>query len=233
MSTRRPQRAQDDATDRRLSDALRRVDVPPGLAERIFARLGSAESHAKTSLVAAPIAASTNARRRWLARTSTALAACAAGLLIAWMIWPSSEDELDSERVMHLARSLNEPWDATTGMSIAEKTPPTKYDAGPHVMLNAETRWRPIDRGFAGRKGVAYDITARDRQHARLFVVDLRPPRGAPELRGLPHAPMQGVLSTGGVTTSAWTDGTRVYVLVVEGNENALRAFLRQPGAMA
>jgi anti-sigma factor RsiW len=49
----------------------------------------------------------------------------------------------------------------------------------------------------------------------------------------LPRTPTQQVLTTSGYSSAAWTDGERLYVLIVPGDEKALQSFLRDAGAMA
>ncbi|HEX3869560.1 MAG TPA: hypothetical protein VHV77_03895, partial [Pirellulales bacterium] len=115
---------------------------------------------------------------------------------------------------------------------LTAEAPSTRYEAGPYVIAGPRTQWRSIDGELAGRHGVAYELVA-GHQRAQLFVVDLHGPLGAPKFQWLPQTPMQNVLTTGGYTSVAWSDGTRVFVLVVEGDQNALRTFVRDPGAMA
>ncbi len=82
--------------------------------------------------------------------------------------------------------------------------------------------WRPV-KGFLGRdlNGVAYGMTLRGFT-ATLYAIPAR-------VTSLPSAPPQQIMATGGWATAAWQEGNLVYVLVVRGDAQAYRSFIRVP----
>ncbi|HEX3870201.1 MAG TPA: hypothetical protein VHV77_07195, partial [Pirellulales bacterium] len=92
------------ASDCRIAEALHDVEVPEGLAERILARLESKSPPAPTNPVeVAPrtvLPLGRSHRRRWLVGSAAAIVACAASIMGAWMLWPTSPAELGAEGVM-------------------------------------------------------------------------------------------------------------------------------------
>ncbi len=228
------------AIDRRIGSELRQGDVPAGLAERIMASLDAA--HAATQKDRAKASGATMfrtfgirppRRRRWLMGAGVMAMACAAGLMGAWLLWPAQPIDLNAEAVMQLARDLIDEVRPDGGSLVSEKTPPAHFGVGQYVIAGARTRWRAFDRLLAGRDGVVYDLEGPREQRGRLFVVDLQGPLGSPTLHLLPRTPTQQVLTTSGYSSAAWTDGERLYVLIVPGDEKALQSFLRDAGAMA
>jgi hypothetical protein len=229
--------------DHALREGISDVEVPADLRDRLLARLESTHLDSPTSTheVSSPetlmlrSAATTtrNHRRRWLTAASSILAASVAGVVVTALLLPSADRALTADAVMNLARSQLVEVVAKDDIAITTQRPPTRYPLGDFVPASMAVAWQRLPSGSLNRAGVVYRLVGPANESARLMVVDLQGSRGAPVLAQLPRVATQNVLSTGGYTSSAWSDGTRLYVLVVEGDVRQFQQFLRQPGTVA
>ncbi|HEX4132091.1 MAG TPA: hypothetical protein VHZ24_18820 [Pirellulales bacterium] len=221
--------------DRAVMAELREVDVPPGLAASIQTQLDEAVASGKSAPATAAASgagsSSVALRRRWLAGSAAALVACAATGLVAWFAWPATVD-LGPEAIMNLARAAcGRPGQMVVRTS--EGSPPARFGWGEFITARRVLAWRQLRGELLDRDGVVYDLLGHGQERATLFVVEARGPLGAPAVEHLPRRPTETILTTAGSASAVWTDGTRLFVLVVAGDASALRAFVRESGAIA
>ncbi|HVX63994.1 MAG TPA: hypothetical protein VHC19_25450 [Pirellulales bacterium] len=230
------------ALDDALAGAMDQGPAPDGLAERLLKRLRQAELERteQAATVLSPAAESSTklaeratesppvrvrlplSRRRW--QLGAALAAAAAVCIAAWW-WTRPVQSISYEQLLASANAFDstaapDPW-----KSVA-KSPPQRWYAVPSaVSVRTARRWKSV-RGFVGRRGVAYELIAAAGAKGTLYVMPLSTGRSQ-SIAGLGHSP--GLPQrTGGLATAAWTDGTRLYVLVVHGGEQEFWSFLGQ-----
>jgi hypothetical protein len=213
-----------------LGAALQDVSIPVGLAERLLSRL-----HEPGMGVAGTITAGTRMpavrrhRRRWL-RAAVGLA-CAASIAAAIVYLNQPTPELSGESVMELVRTFHER--QPPARSLHREAAPADYPLGHFVVSRYVGGWFRLSSPLLGREGAAYQLLGPRQQHATLYVVDFVGPRRAPRLSLNATSPLENLLTTDGQTSAAWTDGARLYVLVVDGDEQAFRALVRAPRSMA
>lgn len=227
--------------DSAIAGAVEQGPVPDGLAERLLDRLRQAAAE-RTAHAAPPLAPAAEvsgdlatrgtvtpanwrlrfSRRRW--QLGGALAAAAALCLAAWW-WSRPVESISYEQLLAAANAFDSAAAPDRWKSVA-KAPPQRWYAIPTgVSVRTARRWKSV-RGFVGRRGVAYDLVAAAGAKGTLYVMPLSTGRSQ-AISGLGRAP--GVPQrTGGLATAAWTDGTRLYVLVVRGGEPEFWSFLRQ-----
>lgn len=239
--------------DRSLRVALCDVHVPAGLHERILAQLKQAEAadshpareHEPTSPAMPRLAGLARRRdqgappwRRLLSRRRVLWALPAAAVLLIGLgiqFWPHpSHETMGADDIMQLAaewlgqETVGKAWSIDPSAGKAFKEPPTAFAQGDVVRVNERTQWRWIDGRFLGRKGVAFELDDLNGTTATLLVLAQDGSRSAPSVANLPSNPTSHLVSTGGRTTAIWTDRARIFVLVIHGNEDALRGFLKQ-----
>ncbi|HUY31199.1 MAG TPA: hypothetical protein VMV69_00355 [Pirellulales bacterium] len=203
--------------DRAVGRAMEQVPVPVGLAERLLSDMQLAEGRRRVG------------RRRWLVSGSVA-AALAAG--VAWFWLSTAAPPMDYDTLIAEVRDFHDQVPPPAeGASLAEASPQTGYLCPSAVATNARTRWRPV-RHLLGRAGLAYALTGARGKRATLYVIDLKSWTRPMVAAGLPTSPPPGRF-TFGRTTGAWTDGTLLFVLVVEGDEGDYHSFLRRQDRMA
>jgi hypothetical protein len=98
---------------------------------------------------------------------------------------------------------------------------PDGYPLSSYVHRLPGTMWRPVE-GFLHRdlNGVAFDMIQRGTM-ATLYAIPV-------QVAALPTAPPQRlVMPTGAWATAVWQEGHLLYVLVVHGDEQAYRSFIR------
>lgn len=223
-----------DAAVRR---SLNEVAVPTGLADRVSASLAAARSidlavenpHRPTasadgvrplSQVEPASSAVRRASRLWLA--VGAVAAAGLGLLL----WYGQSESYTREDVL-LAAAEFLPDDGQ-GILLSEQAP-QGYPLGNVVTPGPHIRWQAV-KDFLGHKAVVYRLAnpQAGQKPASLIVVRLNmPPRPLKIDAQLGSAPRHKAFSTGGATSDCWQAGGYLYVLVVEGDQNRFRHFLR------
>jgi hypothetical protein len=177
----------------------------------------------------------TRARRRTAAcLTWVGLAAAAAAAILCLTTGQVPvPGQVDPEHVMRLVRE-QDPYGADPDEWVPlSNSAPEGYPLDAGLAAGPNTRWRRLPEGLLGREGVVYELEGPQGRVAILFVVRLAGQRGAPEVVGLPRSPSTEVLATGGSTTSIWSDGGRMYVLLVPGTAEDLEAFLPDRGPLA
>ncbi|NLS90803.1 MAG: DUF3379 domain-containing protein [Planctomycetaceae bacterium] len=202
------------AWDSRLSEAVRDVAVPPGLAEQI---IQSVEAHSARPMPRADRPCSS--RRRRLAWASVFVGAGAAVLLIAIAVM-GSVPKMDPGELRSIARdrfveSRDNNLPGPTAVAV-----PSGFPYSPDLKPMPGVRSYPV-ADFREARAVAYDIPLGGNGTATLYVVRCRshslpqrPPR-TPQMRTLDLA------------IAAWQGDDVVYVLVTEGGEPAYRFLLR------
>ncbi len=230
------------ALDNALAGAMEQGPAPDGLAERLLERLRQAElerteqaatflapaAEPSTKLAEAATASAPASvrlrfsRRRW--QLGAALATAAAVCVAAWW-WTRPVESISYEQLLASANAFDSAAAPDHWKSVA-KSPPQRWYAVPSaVSAQAARRWKSV-RGFIGRRGVAYELIAAAGAKGTLYVMPLSTGRSQ-SIAGLGRSP--GLPQrTGGLATAAWTDGTRLYVLVVHGGEQEFWSFLGQ-----
>ncbi|HWC91233.1 MAG TPA: hypothetical protein VG433_16305 [Pirellulales bacterium] len=227
--------------DQALAAAMHDVPLPPGLSARLLARLPepaiAADRRAAGHRIAGhrPIGRLAG-RRRWL-RAAAASLACAASVTVAIMYFHQTAPDMGSESVMESVRAwhnhladLGQPggWGP-----LHRDAPPEDYPSGSLVVADCVEGWQLLPAPLLGRQGVAYQLVGPHQNRATLYVLDFDGPRSAPRLLLNATSPLENLLTTDGQTSSAWTDGVRLYVLVADGNEQDFRTLVRAPRSMA
>jgi len=209
-----------EQVDRAVGRAMEHVPVPLGLPDRLLVGLQETGLQNGSKRVG---------RRRWLVSGSVAATALAAG--VAGFLLRTTPPPMDYESVIASVGEFHDQEPAAEG----EPLPPTSpwdevYPCS--LATNARTRWRSV-RNLLGRGGLAYDLTNGKGKHATLYVVDLNSTTRPIAIASLQSSPPQGTSFFHGRTTGAWTDGTRLYVVVVEGDQRDYISFLRHQQGFA
>ncbi|HEY5315825.1 MAG TPA: hypothetical protein VIK18_25070 [Pirellulales bacterium] len=216
----------DTGWDHALAAAMHDVPLPPGLSARLLARLPQPTAAADRRSAGRWGAG----RRRWLQAAAASLA-CAASLLVAILFFNQTAPEMGSESVMESVRAWHNHQAAAGPLN--QEAPPEDYSTGSFVMPGCVAGWRRLPAPLLGRDGVAYQLLGPHQNRATLYVLDFDGPRSAPRLMVNTSSPLGNLLTTDGQTSSTWTDGVRLYVLVADGNEQDFRALVRAPRSMA
>ncbi len=228
--------------DAALAAAFRDVPVPPGLQQRILARLAQTlpvASQAADSLtehhptpplrppagnIASPLASSANPhRRRWMTWLAAAVGIAASLLLAVWLGWgpaPLGDDVDWNAAILRFGADLQ---NGQFGSGQPADTAPRRFPLSLAVVPYPGITWRPV-HDFLGRSAVAYDLQDAWGLRATLYVVHAA--------ANLPEAPdlYQPILATGHCAVLAWQEGNLVYVLVVQGAGGEFRRFLNVSG---
>jgi hypothetical protein len=216
--------------DHSLAAALHDVPLPAGLSARLLARLPEPAAPADGRSAVRP-AGRAAGRRRWL-QVAAASLACAASVTVAVLFFNQSTTELSGESVMESVRNWHKHQPAMLE-PLRHEAPPEDYSPGSFVMPDCVVGWRPLPAPLLGRQGVAYQLVGPRQNRATLYVLDFDGPRSAPRLLLNTTSPLENLLTTDGQTSSTWTDGVRLYVLVSDGDEQDFRALVRAPRSMA
>ncbi len=249
--------------DERLAAALQAAPpVPPGLESRLMAALafqigsastGSSDSPAGEPALPATVAPASVApasaapvgrparfgdpRQRWFVASVTSMALLVAAISVIGNFWQKPGEAWGPERVMQLVRDFESalPADVEADWRLsAADAPPANLPLASAVRAAGDVHWRPIQVGSLDRSGVVYRLTGADGARGRLYVLPWQGSRGSPSFTGLPTEPAQTeAFTTMGTTSFAWTDGDRLYVLIVPGDPTAAEPFLRQFGPLS
>jgi hypothetical protein len=222
----------DEHFDRAVGRAMEQVPLPLGLAERLLATLQSADGQVAQGNRPVegnrPLAEKNRrfVRRHWLVPASVAAAALVAGVVV--YLFREAPAPMDYDAVIAAVGGFHDQEPAAEGEALAG-APPADFPIPSTVVTNSRTRWRQV-RKLLGRAGLAYELTsARGGRATRatLYVVDVNSRSRLIVANSMPLSPPNGNF-TEGRTMGAWTDGTRLYVLVVEGDDRDYRSFLRR-----
>ena len=153
------------------------------------------------------------------AAAGAALAA-AACIVAIWAFRPLQP--LSYEHLIADANAFDASLPADQWQSLG-KNPPNPWYKMSSALSATRTGWQQA-RSFLGRNGVAYQVVSRGGAKGILYVVPLNQVGGA-ELQGVGKSLPARPLMTGGKATAAWTDGTRLWVLVIHGGEREYRSF--------
>jgi hypothetical protein len=210
---------QSQARDALIVGAIEDVSVPEGLAERILQRLNlgapdgvEAIDPPVTERSAALAATARLSRRRWIEMAAALAATVLVALALGRWLQPAGEQSLEvfASRWLVELQASEGHWQE---MISAPRSAPF-----PDTIAGSPDGWRKVDRGRA----VAYRIALPNAGNATLFVARV----AADTLPNFPPATPQS--TTGGVSMGFWKDGSHVYALVVQGNAQSYRAFLRR-----
>ncbi|HVW38979.1 MAG TPA: hypothetical protein VHB99_16810 [Pirellulales bacterium] len=235
------QRERIEAIDSAVAATIVQAPVPAGLADRLLVALrsaapmqagepasGAVDSPEPTTPSASALTLAPEdkrwrlaGRRTWLVGAATlAVAACVAGI---WAVFGSSQP-LSYEQVIAEAKSFDASLPAE-GWKLPEESQPDPWYSISSSISATRAGWQYVNK-FLKRDGVAYQLLSRSRAKAVLYVVPLdKVGRPVLEVVGaaLPNRPD----TTGGKATAAWTDGKRLFVLVVEGGQREYESFRR------
>ena len=226
--------------DQALADAFRDVPVPEGLQDRILARLeraGAQQPPPAASLsrdVEGVSVPGTRSRRDW--RRRWLIGACgvaaAAALVLGVFLHFQRSDEFSKSDMLNLAIEHFTNDTREGGHPIAGPVqPPREFPFSraleavfaPGEALFSEMRWRAV-HGFLNREAVAYDLVGRRGVSATVYVATC-------SVDGLTtEVPLRPMLSTGQSSASAWQEGDRLYVLVVDGGIQDYERFFAAAG---
>lgn len=218
-----------DALDMALAASIVQGPVPEGLSERLLAALHSEalrSESVQSGSCAMDVLERPAARRHWRRATgvrwATAAAALAAAACFAAILAFRPSQPLSYELLVAQANAFDASLAADQWRSVAKNPPNQWYKMSP-ALAATRIRWQAAKK-FLGRDGVAYQVVSGGGVKGVLYVVPLNPVGGA-ELQGVGKSAPARPLMTGGKATAAWTDGTRLWVLVVEGGEREYRSF--------
>jgi hypothetical protein len=235
------QRERIEAIDSAIAATIVQAAVPAGLADRLLVALRSAapapadepaggaiESPEPTNPSAGPLTLAPEdkplrraGRRRWLVSAATlAAAACLAAI---WAVFGSSHP-LSYEQVIADAKSFDASLPAD-GWKLPEESQPDPWYSISSSLSATRVGWQYVNK-FLKRNGVAYQLSSRSRAKAVLYVVPLDKV-GGPVLEVVGHSLPTRPDTTGGKAAAAWTDGKRLWVLVVEGGRREYESFRR------
>lgn len=240
------QRERIEAIDSAIAATILQAPVPVGLADRLLVALRSAapapavistggaiESPAPTLPSAGDLTLAPEGkrlrlagRRTWLVSAAAiAVAACLAGI---WAVFGSSQP-LSYEQVIADAKSFDASLPADGWKLPEESQPDPRYSISSSISAT-QAGWQYVNK-FLKRNGVAYQLLSRSRAKAVLYVVPLDKV-GGPVLEVVGHSLPSRPDTTGGKAAAAWTDGKRLWVLVVEGGRREYESF-RRPNDIA
>lgn len=236
-----------DSLDSAIAATMAAGSVPENLAERIMSALHAAapaegagpaneateplSNREEASEVAIPLTAASAAssverafpasifRARW--RTASVVAAFAAAACFAAIWFYRTPEPLSYEQVIAEAKLFDASILADQWNSYSKKKPEKRYSIS-RAIAATPTDWQSVDR-FLGRKGVAFQVVSGRGARAVLYVVPLK---GRQVLQVAGRSSPGRPDMTGGRATAAWTDGTRLWVLVVRGGQREYQSFL-------
>jgi len=247
------QRERIEAIDSAIAATIVQTAVPAGLADRLLVALRSAapmqaggpacgafeltstrdemaegKNPAAIAFSAAPESKYLRraGRRTWLVSAAAlAVAACLAGILAVF----GSSQPMSYEQVIADAKSFDASLPADGWQLLEESQPDPWYSISSSISAT-RAGWQYVNK-FLKRNGVAYQLLSRSRARAVLYVVPLDKV-GRPVLEVVGHSLPSRPDTTGGKATAAWTDGQRLWVLVVEGGLREYESF-RRPNNIA
>jgi hypothetical protein len=221
--------------DAAIGDAMERVPVPEGLAERILRRLQSAGATVPlvapsaiteaitldrgcTDATVEPTSVGTvsearHSRRSWLGMAAGIAAAVVLAAFVADWLRPPAPDALETVAAewFDQVEAGGIEWQQVT--SAPEKFPL------PDSITATVAGWQRVDK-LVRRECVAYKLAHPNAGDAILFVARLssgRLPTGPPP---------RPQWSSQGRSVGYWKSGALVYMLVVKGDEASYRAFV-------
>jgi hypothetical protein len=196
-----------DSVDACLTQALRDVPVPDGLAERLLAGLASRQPRVS---------------RRWLLAASGVLTAAATVLFALWLRSPA-ELPLSEETVCNEAIRLFDAGFDQPGKLLSKTPAPSGFPYSQWVFHVSQANWRSVGN-FLGGRGVVYELPGPGGTRAVLYVVARN------GISGFDTMPTSSpASSTAGCFASAWQEDGLLYVLVVQGDQSTYRGYLNLP----
>jgi hypothetical protein len=203
--------------DAEVMRAMHEAAPPPGLEERLIARLQEAARESAIGDLAGPDVSDAPpatlrrgldpqlSRRRWLA-WSGGLAIAAGAVIAAFFL--TRENDLTSDDLLaadqwHEAIADFEGWQTLSHAELAEHPLPTE-------LRHLPSRYRDSSDTI-GREAVAYDLSLPGRPRATLFVIQQATPIAAPGT-----APSHPQSNTQGYCIAYWQRGETIYVVAIE-----------------
>lgn len=199
------------AADRRLAEAFRAVEIPPGLKDRVLAALAAAAPG--ESAEPADVARPARRARAWAAAlTLTA----AAALLLAFFYWRSPSSYRADSIADYAQRALE------NGKPPFRPGAPADLELPPRLAGARIESWAPTT--FLEREAMLLRLE-RNGVRATLILAPLRGPTIAGRLP-------RNVYTTGKLAIGVLPDRKQLCVLAVEGDATAYRRFV-EGGAVA
>jgi hypothetical protein len=220
--------------DEKLAVALGDVPVPEGLADRILKALKDQEPFLQGEKVRqdedpagepskSQVRASSASPKQVLLGAGL-LAALAASLVMAVWLGIYQGEELSESVVLDEAIRSFDPAIESSGSLLGDVPGPADFPFSESVLLVRGTRWHILNEDlFGGRSGVVYELPGPGRTRAVLYSVETGP------IAGFDNAPALHPFTTAGCSASVWQEGGMLYVLVVQGDPSAYRAYLNLP----
>jgi hypothetical protein len=217
--------------DLKISAAFHDVEIPPGLEQRLVAKVELARledarfSYEDEALATAPPANAAplpsprkqpkNSRRRFLV-SGGVLAAALSILFVVYVNFRPSIDltrQTAEERAMQFFNAEN----ATPGQLLAKTPSPAEFPFSSYIRRFSTTCWRPVEN-FLGHSGIAFDLRVNG-ERATLYAIE----QTIPDLESMP---VDHPSNTGGCCVAAWQENGLTYILVVRGNQNTYQNCL-------
>lgn len=220
--------------DAALGFAIREVETPAGLEQRLLARLneakGSEHDPSEATVQRSESARHGTKSRRWWLTTAAglALAASIAVVLMIWQPWSQEYVIRDVDDLLTRAMEFYIEDEGSHGQRLEDPRVLAAHPVSNSVRAGADPQARLVP-DFLGRRAVAYDFQGPGQSRATLYV-------WREELPMFPVSPRVEPLPTGGFWLSAWREGDLAYVLVVRGGpaqHNAEEFFLKPPAPTA
>lgn len=217
--------------DVQLAGALFDLDVPPGLADRLLARLSETavasevepvESRPCGGIAAVSVARVAVRRTGWLARSRrwlVASAALAMVLVVAVALWPRGPAQYTAGAVLEAAVEFfhNDP--GGEAKLVSQASPPWAFPYSRALISHGSIRWRRVE-GLLGVRGLAYDLPSGGAGRATLYVVDC-PVSDLPD-----EPPLRPSYSTANCSCAVWMEHGLAYILVVRGDSGDYESLL-------
>jgi hypothetical protein len=214
--------------DLKISAAFHDVEIPPGLEQRVLAKVELARLEdalfgyedetlaTAASTLPCPRKEPRNTRRRFLLSSGVLAAAISIFFVIFWNLRPSTDwtRQTAEERAMQFFNAEN----VAPGQLLAKTPCPAEFPLSNQIRRFRDTSWRPVEN-FLGKTGIAFDLPSANGERATLYAIEQTIPDLGP-------MPLDNPSNTGGCCVAAWQENGLTYILVVRGNQNTYQNYL-------
>lgn len=219
---------QSEQFDRTVASAMQEVSIPAGLKERLLAQLAASAANPEPRIEIAPPTVGASSRMQRLIRGAAWAAGLAATIAVAvfTFTWFNGGENWAPVPIADAAVQQMDPL-ADVAWKPNQRPNPM-YPLSSFVLASLRPPQKDV-RNIAGCDGIAYRLESGRGKFASLLVLN---PRSS--LKGFPLKPASKPdVDTGGCAATAWAEKSRLYILVVAGNANDYRGFLKRPSVIA